>query len=120
MKSLYLEGIEFQEFELSLKKIIGKSLEEALLTYYKKENTHSDYKTRFPKNQRATNLELFTRKEVSKLLKVSLVTLHEWEKSKKLIPVRVGTRVRYKVSTIEMFINSSLTSKDIKDEKDKL
>ena len=39
--------------------------------------------------------ELLTRKEVSKLLNVSLVTLNKWEKLKILIPNKVGGRVLY-------------------------
>jgi DNA-binding transcriptional MerR regulator len=38
---------------------------------------------------------LLTRKEVSTLLNVSLVTLNKWEKLKILIPSKVGGRVLY-------------------------
>lgn len=36
-----------------------------------------------------------TREEVSKLLNVSLVTLHNWEKKRYLVPKKVGGRVLY-------------------------
>ena len=39
--------------------------------------------------------ELLTRKKVSELLCVSLVTLNKWEKLKILIPNKVGGRVLY-------------------------
>ena len=39
--------------------------------------------------------DLMTREEVSKLLNVSLVTLHNWEKKKVLVSRKVGGRVLY-------------------------
>jgi hypothetical protein len=39
--------------------------------------------------------DLMTRDEVSQLLNVSLVTLHNWEKKKVLISKKVGGRVLY-------------------------
>jgi hypothetical protein len=45
--------------------------------------------------------EYLTRKEVSKILKVSLVTLHDWNKKKILNPYRLGNLIRYKSSEIE-------------------
>ena len=42
-----------------------------------------------------TKSDLMTREEVSKLLNVSLVTLHNWEKKKVLISKKVGGRVLY-------------------------
>ena len=39
--------------------------------------------------------DLMTREEVSKLLKVSLVTLNNWEKRKVLVSRKVGGRVLY-------------------------
>ena len=39
--------------------------------------------------------DLMTREEVSKLLNVSLVTLHNWEKRKVLVSRKVGGRVLY-------------------------
>ena len=46
-------------------------------------------------NNAHLNNELLTRKEVSKLLNVSLVTLNKWEKLKILLPNKVGGRVLY-------------------------
>lgn len=42
-----------------------------------------------------------TKKEVSDLLGVSLMTLYRWEKEKILVPVRFGHSVRYKLSDIQ-------------------
>lgn len=42
-----------------------------------------------------------TRKEVSDLIGVSLMTLHRWEKDKILVPMRFGHSVRYKLSDIQ-------------------
>jgi len=48
-----------------------------------------------------SNMDLLTRKEVSKLFGVSLVTLNAWNKSGKIIGYKINTRVRYKRSEIE-------------------
>ncbi|HET8885455.1 MAG TPA: helix-turn-helix domain-containing protein [Salinimicrobium sp.] len=42
-----------------------------------------------------------TRKEVSELLGVSLVTIHDWSKKGILHPYKMGNRVRFKLSEIE-------------------
>ena len=42
-----------------------------------------------------TKSDLMTREEVSKLLNVSLVTLHNWDKKKVLVSRKVGGRVLY-------------------------
>jgi len=45
--------------------------------------------------------EYLTRKEVAKILKVSLVTLSDWNKKGILKPYRLGNLIRYKTSEIE-------------------
>ena len=47
-----------------------------------------------------------TRKEVSNLLGVSLVTIHEWCKKGILKPKRIGTRVRFDLADIEEILES--------------
>ena len=42
-----------------------------------------------------------TRKEVSELIGVSLMTLYRWEKDKILVPMKFGHSVRYKLSDIQ-------------------
>ena len=45
--------------------------------------------------------EYLTRQEVAVILKVSLVTLSDWNKKKILNPYRLGNLIRYKRSEIE-------------------
>lgn len=45
--------------------------------------------------------EYLTRQEVADILKVSLVTLSDWNKKKILNPYRLGNLIRYKRSEIE-------------------
>jgi excisionase family DNA binding protein len=45
--------------------------------------------------------EYLTRKEVAKILKVSLVTLSDWNKKGILKPYRLGNLIRYKTTEIE-------------------
>ncbi len=51
--------------------------------------------------QPITPTEYLTRREISLILKVSLVTLSEWNKKRILIPYRIGKLIRYKRSEIE-------------------
>ena len=45
--------------------------------------------------------EYLTRKEVAKILKVSLVTLSDWNKKGILKPYRLGNLIRYKTNEID-------------------
>ena len=45
-------------------------------------------------------VEYLTRKETANLLKVSLVTLHDWNKKELLIPHFIGKRVLYKYQDV--------------------
>lgn len=45
--------------------------------------------------------EYLTRKEVAKILKVSLVTLSDWNKKGVLKPYRLGNLIRYKRAEID-------------------
>lgn len=58
--------------------------------------------------------EYLTRQETAKMLKVSLVTLSDWNKKQILIPYRLGNLIRYKRNEIEMAlikINSKMIKK---------
>jgi len=57
----------------------------------------------FQKNlqQQKESTQWLTREETAKLLKVSLVTLHDWTKRKILIAYRIGNKVRYKKDEVE-------------------
>jgi excisionase family DNA binding protein len=70
-----------------------------------KESILSDFRTELkelvlnfqPKKQP----EYLTRKEVAKILKVSLVTLSDWNKKGVLKPYRLGNLIRYKTTELE-------------------
>ncbi len=47
-----------------------------------------------------------TRKETAKILKVSLVTLHDWNKKGILKPYRLGNLIRYKSNELEQALIS--------------
>jgi excisionase family DNA binding protein len=53
-----------------------------------------------PQTAKQTEDEFLTAKQVSKLLGVSLVSLHKWKKDGKLKFHRFGTRIRFKRSEI--------------------
>jgi excisionase family DNA binding protein len=55
--------------------------------------------------------EYLTRKEVSELLKVSLVTLNYWCKNGLLRSYRIGNRVRFKSAEIEAALKEVKTLK---------
>lgn len=58
--------------------------------------------------------EYLTRQETAEILKVSLVTLSDWNKKQILIPYRLGNLIRYKRSEIEsalIKINSKTINK---------
>lgn len=44
---------------------------------------------------------LLTANEVAELLNVDKSTLWRWEKNKQLVPIRIGSKVRYKSSDVE-------------------
>lgn len=50
--------------------------------------------------------EYLTRKEVAKILKVSLVTLSDWNKKGVLKPYRLGNLIRYKREEIDQALIS--------------
>jgi len=55
-------------------------------------------------NNKIDKDELLTRKQVCNLLGCSTVSLWNWAKKKKLVPVKLGKIVRYKKSDVELFI----------------
>lgn len=56
--------------------------------------------------QPITPQEYLTRQETAEILKVSLVTLSDWNKKKILNPYRLGNLIRYKRSEIEQALVS--------------
>jgi excisionase family DNA binding protein len=53
-----------------------------------------------PATPKETTEDFLTAKQVSKLLGISLVTLHKWKKDGKLKFHRFGTRIRFQKSEI--------------------
>lgn len=51
--------------------------------------------------------KLISRKQVSEMLSVSIVTIVDWDKKNILKPLRIGNRVRYQLSDIEEVLQSS-------------
>lgn len=80
---IFLNGISIEDFQTQL---IGKLKTEFLSTA--------------PQTAKETEDEFLTAKQVSKLLGVSLVTLHKWKKEGKIKFHRFGTRIRFKRSEI--------------------
>ncbi len=51
------------------------------------------------------------RKQLSEILDVSVVTLIDWDKKGILKPLRIGNRVRYRMSDIELILEESTNKK---------
>ena len=51
---------------------------------------------------------LLTATEVSRMLEVDKTTLWRWEKNKQLMPIRIGSKVRYKSSEVEQVKRAGL------------
>jgi len=87
MATLYMEGISISEIENLIRTVVKEVLSEHSISEQKKLPSESNY---------------LSRKETSKLLKVSLVTLNNWANSGVLTPFRVGNkRILYKKEDVE-------------------
>ena len=83
MEPILLNGINLSD----IKKVLREVLEE-------KSND-------FAKPVKSEDQEYLTRKEVAKLLKISLTTLNDWSKQGIVQAYRIGNRVLYKKKEIE-------------------
>ena len=83
MEPILLNGINLSD----IKKVLREVLEE-------KSND-------FTKPVKSEDQEYLTRKEVAKLLKISLTTLNDWSKQGIVQAYRIGNRVLYKKKEIE-------------------
>ena len=83
MDPILLNGINLSD----IKKVLREVLEE-------KSND-------FAKPVKSEDQEYLTRKEVAKLLKISLTTLNDWSKQGIVQAYRIGNRVLYKKKEIE-------------------
>jgi excisionase family DNA binding protein len=83
-KMIILQGITVDEFLGHIDAIVEKRLNEKI----EQLNPKKGYK-------------FLSRKEVSQILKVSLVTISDWSKRGLINSYRIGTRVRYKSDEVE-------------------
>ena len=93
MEPILLNGINLSD----IKKVLREVLEE-------KSND-------FPKPVKSEDQEYLTRKEVAKLLKISLTTLNDWSKQGIVQAYRIGNRVLYKKKEIEDSVSKVQSSK---------
>ena len=84
MEYILLQGIKLEDFLFHIEKTIEKKVNEKLESFK-------------PGNP----ISYLDRKDVAKLLKVSLVTISKWTKEGLLISHRIGTRVRYRSDEVE-------------------
>jgi len=76
--------------------ITPEELKESIL-----KDVRAELKLIAQKFQPVQPVEYLTRKETAKLLKVSLVTLSDWNKKGILKPYRLGNLIRYKRTELE-------------------
>ena len=84
MKQILFEQPSIEDIEQVVRNVVCEEL--------------ANFKESFPQNEEKS---FMTRKQAGELLGVSLVTLHRWEQIGRLIPLRVGTRVRYRKSDVD-------------------
>ena len=75
-----------------LKELFAETIKQELSTFFGKENT--------------SDTRLRTRKEVAKLLGISLPTLHLWTKEGVIQAFRIGNTIRYKMEDIELALHN--------------
>lgn len=86
-KNLQIENLTSQELYEGIQKTVKKAVDESI------------------KNLK-TEDELLTRSDTSKVLKVTLPTLHKWTKEGRIRAYRIGNRIRYKRSEIDNALRS--------------
>jgi len=85
-------GISFDELLLQVEKLFDAKFS----IYPKEENNQPHY---------------LSRKEVAKLLKITLPTLHDWTKLGRLKAYKIGSRVLYKPSEVQEALEKTQTLK---------
>lgn len=95
MENIITSGVTVDDLLLRIRQIIEASLSEQ-----PKQIVHQS--------------DLISRKEVSKLLKLSLPTLHEYTKMGLLQSYRIGNRVLYKRKEVEQSLNQVMFQKNKK------
>jgi len=84
MEHIIVEGISISDFLVLLEKSIEKKINEKAELF-----------------QQNNQVKYLDRREVAKLLKVSLVTISAWTKQGRLISYRIGKLIRYRSDEID-------------------
>jgi excisionase family DNA binding protein len=84
---IILQGIPLQEFYSQIESIIEKKLEEKL--------------TKIVRQEKVYEKPYLTRKEVCKILQISLPTLSDWAKQGFIKSHRIGSRILFKAEEID-------------------
>lgn len=79
-KTIYMQGLEIDDFTMLLEKILDQKLREIL-----------EERLTPPKE-----IRYLTRKELAELLHISLATVHAWVKEGKIKSYRIGTRILFR------------------------
>lgn len=93
MQNIILSGLTLDDLLLRIKEIIDTKIGSQ------------------PPKQTQEQSEYITRKEVAKLLKVTLPTLHDWTKLGWLQSYKIGNRVLYKQTEVEESVQQVLFHK---------
>ena len=83
MEPILLNGISLSDIKEVLREVLKEQSNE------------------FTKSENSDNHDYLSRKEVAKLLKISLTTLNDWSKQGIVQSYRIGNRVLYKRNEIE-------------------
>jgi len=94
MENLILHQTPLSEIEAIIEKVVSKQFQSVKLT---------------PQPEKEE--KLFSRLECSKLLGISLPTLHEYTKKGFIQAVRIGSRVRYRKQDIDSALRDVVTTK---------
>lgn len=90
--------------QMKLTQVFGISPDEFKESIIK--DIRTEIKTLSQSFQPITPAEYLTRKEIADILKISLVTLSDWNRKKILKPYRLGKLIRYKRSDIDLALIS--------------
>lgn len=94
INGILLPGMSVDDFKILLNDAVNCAVQDSLKLVYSNQNQK----------------DILTRNETSGILGVTLATLNAWEKAGVLLPVRIGTRVRYRYDDVM----KALTSKQLK------
>ena len=95
--AIYLEGMTILEFKALIKESVSEQFSNVLTE--QKENASDN------------NEKLLTRKETSKFLGISLVTLHKWSLEGIVPSYRINTRIRFKKKDLEKILENPIVIK---------